>query len=83
MAQPGEWFAMQLRFYTNEANGAAGGAGRTGVAAAAGSTEAPAMGHDGSSELVVVRCQTTVLGGLSYRDFLLALLIDAELEKLG
>ena len=32
-------------------------------------------------ELVVVQCQTTVLEGLSYRDFLLALLIDAELEK--
>jgi pterin-4a-carbinolamine dehydratase len=32
-------------------------------------------------EVVVVRCQTVVLGGLSYRDFLLALLMDAELEK--
>ena len=34
-------------------------------------------------EFVSVRCQTTVLGGLSYRDFLLALQIDAELEKLS
>ena len=32
-------------------------------------------------ELLVVRCKTAVLGGLSHRDFLLAMLIDAELNK--
>lgn len=32
-------------------------------------------------EFVVIRCQTVVLGGLSFRDFQLALLIDVELEK--
>ena len=32
-------------------------------------------------EVVVVKCQTVVLGGLSYRDFQLALLMDIELEK--
>ena len=33
-------------------------------------------------EIVVVRCQTVVLGGLSFRDFQLAILMDVELEKL-
>jgi len=33
-------------------------------------------------EVVVVTCRTSVLDGLSYRDFLLALLMDAELDKL-
>ena len=33
-------------------------------------------------ELVVVRCQTVVLGGLSYRDFQLAMYMDVEMEKL-
>lgn len=32
-------------------------------------------------DVVVIRCRTVVLGGLSYRDFLLAVLIDSELEK--
>ena len=32
-------------------------------------------------ELVVVRCQTTVLGGLSYQDFTLAMLMDVELGR--
>ena len=34
-------------------------------------------------EFVVVKCQTVVLGGLSYRDFQLAILMDVELEKLS
>ena len=33
-------------------------------------------------EFVVVRCQTVVLEGLSYRDFTLAMLMDAELSKM-
>ena len=32
-------------------------------------------------DFVIVRCRTVVLGGLSYRDFMLAVLIDSELEK--
>ena len=32
-------------------------------------------------EYVVVRCQTVVLGGLSYRDFQLAMLMDVEMSK--
>ena len=34
-------------------------------------------------EVVVIRCTTTVLRGLSYQDFLLTSLIDVELEKRG
>ena len=33
-------------------------------------------------EFVVVKCQTKVLGGLSFRDFQLAILMDVELGKL-
>ena len=32
-------------------------------------------------EMVVVKCQTVVLEGLSYRDFQLAMLMDVELER--
>ena len=32
-------------------------------------------------EFVVVRCQTVVLGGLSYRDFMLAMLMDEEIAR--
>jgi len=32
-------------------------------------------------EVVVVKCKTAVLGGLSYRDFQLAMLLDVELER--
>ena len=32
-------------------------------------------------DFVVIKCRTVVLGGLSYRDFLLAVLIDAEVAK--
>ena len=39
-------------------------------------------GTDLESQLVANGIETVVLGGLSYRDFLLALLIDAELDKL-
>ena len=31
----------------------------------------------------MVRCQTVVLRGLSYRDFELALLMDVEMGKVG
>ena len=34
-------------------------------------------------EFVVVRCQTVVLDGLSYRDFQLAMLMDAEMGKMS
>ena len=32
--------------------------------------------------LLQVKCQTVVLGGLSFRDFQLAILMDVELDKL-
>ena len=32
-------------------------------------------------EVVVIKCQTVVLGGLSFRDFQLAMLIDVELAR--